>query len=116
MSRENYGPVKELALSHALSISEELVDTAFDLISSLYDQKKRASDVKGLRYKLNVNKGLESLKLPPVKDSVILHVYRANYQCYLWKNSQRLFLSLPSHVENDWRKTGASIDVKPTSI
>ena len=53
-----------------------------------------------------MKKGLESSKLPLTKDSVILHVYRAKYQCYIWKNVQRPFLSLLFPVENGWIKPG----------
>ena len=92
------------ASAESSNISGELMDTAMEFICSLYDQKNRTSDINGLRYKLSVKKGLESSKLPLTKDSVILHVYRANYQCYIWKNAQRPFLSLPSPVENGWIK------------
>ena len=108
------------ARAESSNISEGLMNTAIEFICSLYDQKNRTSDINSLRYKFSVKKGLGSSKLPPTKDSTILHVYRANYQCYIWKNAQRPFLSPQSPVENDWikirwRKTGASIDDKPTS-
>ena len=80
------------------------MDTATEFICSLYDQKNRTDDINGLKYKLSVKKGLESSKLPPTKDSAILHFCRANYQCYIWKNAQRPFLSLSSPVENGWIK------------
>ena len=89
-----------VARAESSNISEELMDTAIEFICSLYDQKNRISDIISLRYKLSKEKGLKSSKLLPTKDSAILHLYRANYQCYIWKNAQRLFLSLPSPVEN----------------
>ena len=92
------------ARAESSNISEELMDTAIEFICSLYDQKNRTSDINSLRCELSVKKGLESSKLPPTKDSTILNVYRANYQCYIWKNAQRPFLSLLSPVENGWRK------------
>ena len=108
------------ARAKSSNISEELMDTAILFICSLYDQKNRTSDINILRYKLSVKKRLESSKLPPTKDSTILHVYRANFQCYIWKNAQRPFLSLPSPVENGWIKSDGeklepALMTKPTS-
>ena len=93
------------ARAESSDISEELMDTAIEFICSLYDQRNRTSDINSLRYKLSVKKGLGSSKLPPTEDNTILHVYRANYQCYISKNDQSPFLSLPSPVENDWIKS-----------
>ena len=109
MLKGNIERFKELsnlgARAESSNISEELMDTAIEFICSLYDQKNRTSDINSLRYKLSVKKGLGSSKLPPAKDSTILHVYRASYQCYIWKNAQHPFLSLQSPVENDWIKS-----------
>ena len=65
-------------------------------------------NINDIRYKLFSKKGLTGDKLPPTLGSLILHLKRANYQCYIWKLACTEILSLPSPIHNGWiEKNGA---------
>ena len=41
--------------------------------------------------------------LPPCRSSLQLHIDRANYQTYIWKQSLNAYPELPSPLENGWK-------------
>ena len=80
------------------------MEAAIKFICLLYDQKSMTHDMNNLHYTLCTKKNLQSSKLPPTDDSVKLHLYRANCQSYIWKNTTAQFLVMPSPEGNGWIK------------
>ena len=81
------------------------MDTAIEFICSLYDKKKQNKRHQWFKVQIKCAREIGELEAAAnQKQSMISHVYRANNQGYIWKNANRLFLSLPYPVENDWIK------------
>ena len=76
------------------------MEVAIKFICLLYNQKSLTHDINSLRYMLCTKKNLQS----STEDIVKLHLYRANYQCYIWKNSAAWFLVMPSPEGDGWIK------------
>ena len=96
------GRFKELsnlgASAESSNISEELMDTL--------RPKEQNRRHQWFEVQIKCEKGTGELEAAAnQKQGTILHVYRANYQCYIWKNAQRPFLSLPYPAENGWIKS-----------
>lgn len=67
------------------------------------------TDINNLRYHLFCKKTLQSNQLPPCKDSLIKHVQRANYQCYIWKRALECNPDIPSPDGNGWSVSRAKL-------
>ena len=98
----NLMDLNEFGETPSLDLDSLNVVAAIRFVCLLYDNKCSSEDVNGLRYRLFTKKGLLSDKLPPTLDALVLHLRRANYQCYIWKNSSTLHLNVQSPVENGW--------------
>jgi hypothetical protein len=44
----------------------------------------------------------EEEMLPPNKDSLLQHIYRATYQCYIWRKAIQPVLNLPNFTRHGW--------------
>ena len=86
------------------ALNEETMEVAIKFICLLYDQKSMTHDINNLRHMWCTKKNLPNSKLPPTEDSVKLHLYRANYQCSIWKKSTAQFLVMAYPEENGWIK------------
>ena len=73
---------------------------AVKFICWLYDSNCTSFDVNELRYNLFCKKNISGDKLPPTRENLLLHIFRAIYQTYIWKNAHRSLLQLPSPVES----------------
>ena len=82
----------------------EVIDCCEKYICQLYEPNGEESDINLLRFRLFCSKGLENDKLPPCKDSLMMHIKRANYQCALWKQATEKYPCIPSPTENGWVK------------
>ena len=40
--------------------------------------------------------------MPPTENSVVEHIKRANYQCYIWKHALKQVISVESPIGNGW--------------
>ena len=75
--------------------------TAF--ICSLYPSpKKTPTSVDELRYRMFCQRKQKSELLPPTSDSLTLHLKRANYQAFVWRNSLVAMQELPSPENHGW--------------
>ena len=103
LSNESFERLHDLGNNACSSeICPDTIAMAMTFICQLYESAESTDDTDLLRYKLCVKKGLENARLPPTKDSALLHVFRANYQCYVWKHACSPMLHLPSPENNGW--------------
>ena len=92
-----------------LSLEYEAVEACVKFVCLLYDPKTKIVEVNKLRHKLFTQKNINGEKLPPTLDSLIMHLRRANYQCYIWKAACEPLLRLPSPIENGWKLVDGAI-------
>ena len=85
-------------------------------VCSLYDGKFDCRDINALRYKMFSRKNAAGEKLPPTLDAIILHLRRANYQCYIWKAACEPQLNLPEPTANGWTITNTGLEMEMTII
>ena len=85
-----------------MSLDNPAVESAIQFVCMLYESRSINIDINYLRYKLFTQKGYAGEKIPPTLDALVLHLRRANYQCYVWKNACNAELGLPSPVGNGW--------------
>jgi len=52
--------------------------------------------------KVSFADGIDFSLIPPCRESLRMHVQRANYQTYIWKNSHIGYVTLPSPVGLGW--------------
>ena len=89
--------------SVTLNESSEAVKDAVKFVSWLYYPKSEGTtDINSLWYKRFCQKKLSGEKLPPTHDALILHLKRANYQCYIWKHATTPNMDIPSPVGDGW--------------
>ena len=84
-----------------LHIQSEFVETCISFVCSLYD-KGDTCDINSLRYKFFTQKNKSAENLPPTLDALILHLKRACYQTFIWKQACQPELNLPSPDGNGW--------------
>ena len=92
-----------------LQIDSESSICEIKFVCLLHDENFKSCDINALRYKLFTKKGITGDKLPPTLNSQLQHFRRANYQTYIWKNSIRFKLELPSPCENGWKMDGETL-------
>ena len=94
----------------SLSLLGERSDLAQDVttrctafICSLYPSPmKTPTSVDELRYLMFCQRKQKSELLPPTSDSLTLHLKRANYQAFVWRNSLVAMQELPSPENHGW--------------
>ena len=55
--------------------------------------------------------GTDLCFLPPCQESLVMHIKRANYQTFIWKNANVAFQELPSVQESGWRLEDGTLQV-----
>lgn len=98
--------------SPVLSLEDDCVVDCVRFVCTLYDTDSiNTFNINELRYKLFAKKGLSGERLPPTLDSLVHHLKRANYQCFIWKSACTPLLSLPSPFTNGWIETDGKIEM-----
>jgi hypothetical protein len=88
-------------LGTSVSPSDELIEQLSNYVCHLYGYEHQ-SDVNLVRYLAFKAGKYEEEMLPPNEDSLLLHIYRAVYQCYIWRNATQPILNLPNFTEHGW--------------
>ena len=84
-------------LGEQSELSQEVATRCTTFICSLYaSSKKTPTSVDELRYLMFCQRKQKSELLPPTSDSLGLHLKRANYQAFVWRNSLVAMQELPS--------------------
>ena len=96
-------------LGESLDIPTDVLAKCEKAICCIYDEPNTLR-VNEVRYK-KLSKGAEAHELPPTQDALRLHVLRANYQCYIWKNTLDAYVSAPSSIGHGWIVNKGIIDV-----
>lgn len=65
-------------------------------VRSVMFQSRYSKDLNGS------NIGIDLSLLPPCASSLHLHILRANYQCYVWKNAHKPYSDIPSPTQHGW--------------
>ena len=99
----------------SLDISSQLLSSLERFVCSLYGRPTYKS-VNRLRHDLVMERfkpasgllsgmeGADMCLLPPCKDSLTLHIKRANYQTFIWRRALEGFAEIPSPVGNGWER------------
>lgn len=114
-------------LGKTLDVTEDLLSELEKYVCSMYG-KPKYSDVNKLRYDLFAQKyqgksgqllsnydGVDLSLLPPCRDSLEMHIKRANYQAYIWLHADQRYPEVPSPVGHGWKLEDNSIDYEWTS-
>ena len=94
-------------LGDSLTLEESQVSTAVKLVCRLYGDTKGDS-LNELRCK-KAQKGVPVRKLPPTKDSFMLHLQRCVYQLHIWKNAHYPITDLPLATQFGYEKSEGGI-------
>lgn len=86
-----------------------------EFVCELYGHKDTC-DVNGVRFLIFKGGKFSEESLPPTEDSLSLHVKRANYQAYIWRNATTAMLNLPSATDNGWQLNGGYLAITWMSI
>ena len=66
-------------LGENVNLEESIVKACQKFVCALYG-RRNLKEVNEVRYRLFCSKNLQSHQLPPVKDSLVKHLLRVNYQ------------------------------------
>lgn len=88
-------------LGTSISPSQELISQLTCYVCHLYGYENQ-SDVNLVRYLAFKDGKYEEEMLPPNEDSLLQHIRRAVYQCYIWRNATQPILNLPNFTEHGW--------------
>ena len=93
------------ALGQSWEVSEDLFDSIQRFTCLMYLSSTSTDKVNQLRYELFcVKRGeVESSQLPPCRDSLFMHVLRANYQAAIWRRGLQSQPIIPSPDGHGWR-------------
>ena len=90
-------------LGEQSELSQEVTTRCTTFICNLYPSlKKTSTSVDELRYLMFCQRKQKSELLPPTSGSLILHLKRANYQAFVWRNSLVALQELPSPEYHGW--------------
>ena len=99
---DEFENLKSFGNSAELDLNADFLESVFNFVCTLYDKDFQSGDINTLRFKLFSRKGQVGEKLPPTLDALLLHLRRAAYQCFIWRNACEPILSLPSPIDNGW--------------
>ena len=91
-------------LGMSWDVSEELLEKLEQFTCDMYYAGSSTREVNGLRYQLFCDKRgeVESSQLPPCRDSLTMHVLRANYQAAIWKACLEASPVTPKSTDHGW--------------
>ena len=96
-------------LCERFDISTDLLAKCEKGLCCIY-KEPNATSVNEVRYR-NLSNGTEAHEIPPTQDTQTLHIYRANYQCYIWKNALNAKCQAPNPSGHGWVVEGNTIKV-----
>lgn len=91
------------------SPDQEIQSACESLICDLYSSTKIAKTTGELRCRLFCQGNEKSEGLPPTSDSLLQHIRRANFQCYIWRKALEPNQRLPPPVGNEWQHEGGKL-------
>lgn len=101
----------------SLDLLADSTEAAIKYVCLLYDKGYASTDINELRFQLFTKKRVTGEKLPPTVDALSLHLRRATYQCFIWKNACLPILDLPSPLFNGWILTEDNqLEVEKTTM
>ena len=69
-----------------------------------YKMFQQRYDVKSDKSSFSIPNGVDLSLLPPCRQTLKIHILRANYVAYVWKTSDIAYQKLPSPIEHGWMK------------
>ena len=88
-------------LGENFNLEESTVKACQKFVCALYG-RRNVKEVNEVRYRLFCSKNLQSHQLPPVKDSLVKHLPRVNYQARIWKLALEPQPIVPPPQGNGW--------------
>ena len=103
-------------------VTNSLIASLQSFVCAMYGKKtlnhvdEVRHDLAMLRFKASTGvvsgfEGTDLCFLPPCLASLILHIKRSNYQCYIWKKANEAFPELPSPLENGWKNADGQLAI-----
>ena len=93
------------------SPSDEIVSNLEDFVCTLYGEKE-CKDIDEVRFRLFCRYLRPEDMLPPTKDSLILHIKRANYQAAIHRLSLCQHINAPSPTDHGWEVVDDKLKMK----
>ena len=76
----------------------------YDIFTARYESKTEKNA-------FSIHNGIDLSLLPPCQSSLYMHCLRANYQSYIWNNSHKPYVEVPSPVGCGWRLDGGELSI-----
>ena len=54
---------------------------------------------------------IDSHRLPPCRDSLLNHIRRTNYQCFIWKQYLEQFPDIAEFEDHGWKYENGSVSI-----
>ena len=108
-NRDHCTTFKQLGTS--FTITEELYDSVEAFTCELYD-RKGLKEVNTARWQMFKTGKCVERSLPPNKDSLKLHIQRANYQAAIYRRSLETQPDIPPPMQHGWSIEGESFAIK----
>ena len=102
------------SLGQTVEVQETIINELEQFVYCMYGKPKYTS-VNKLRYDLFIQKyqptsgnlltsgdGIDLSLLPPCRDSLSMHIRRANYQALVWNSAQDCFPDIPEPIGHGW--------------
>ena len=102
-------------LGESLYVNPDLRKILERFVCGLYgftDEQQQNYSVNEARFRLFKKGKFSEEFLPPTHDVLQLHIDRANYQSYIWKNCLTTILDMPSFEDHGWVVADESVTVK----
>ena len=91
-----------LSLGCSLSIADDVIKELNRFVCLLYGDTV-SKDVNSCRYTLFKSGKCSDDQLPPTCDSLLQHIYRANYQAVIWRRCLEAKMAIPAPTQHGWR-------------
>ena len=88
-------------LGSTVSPTKELITGLCKYVCHLYGYDD-VTDVNLVRYLMFKAGKYDEQLLPPNEDSLVLHIQRAAYQCFIWRHALQPVVHLPNFNEHGW--------------
>ncbi|XP_071849790.1 uncharacterized protein [Apostichopus japonicus] len=98
-------------LGSAQNVDDALLEACEKFVCKLYGSTVKSS-VNELRYEIFRKTRANSRSLPPNKDSLSLHVKRANYQAFIWRHALQPKTNIDDPGSHGWKIEGGSLKIK----
>ena len=103
------------SLGTSATISKAVSDFCERYVISMYDTSGISVDE--VRYTMYLARPtINTCRLPPTKDALVLHTQRCNYQAMVWREALTSFPDIPDATSCGWRELNGDLQITWTTL